>query len=63
MVPPEKNVADAFARLFAEDGAANKAKVLREIGRGRSILDHVLDEARDMQSRLSQRDRDKLGAP
>jgi hypothetical protein len=60
MVPPEKNVADAFARLFAEDGAANKAKVLREIGRGRSILDHVLDEARDMQSRLSQRDRDKL---
>jgi hypothetical protein len=60
MVPAEKSVGDAFARLFAEEGAANKAKVLREIGRGKSIFDHVLDEARDMQSRLSQRDRDKL---
>jgi hypothetical protein len=60
MVPPEKSIGDAFARLFAEEGAANKAKVLREIGRGKSILDHVLDEARDLQSRLSQRDQDKL---
>lgn len=60
MVPAEKNVADAFARLFAEDGAANKGKVLREIGRGKSILDHVLDEAHELQSRLSQRDQEKL---
>ncbi|QDU25044.1 hypothetical protein ETAA8_01050 [Anatilimnocola aggregata] len=60
MVPAEKNVGDAFARLFAEDGAANKTKVLREIGRGKSILDHVLDEARELQSRLSKRDQEKL---
>lgn len=60
MVPPEKSVGDAFAKLFADEGAANKDKVLREIGRGKSILDHVLDEAREMQVRLSQRDRDKL---
>jgi hypothetical protein len=61
MVPAEKSVADAFAKLFAEDGTANKTKVLNEIVRGKSILDHVLDEARDMQPRLSKRDQDKLG--
>ena len=60
MVPAEKNVADAFAKLFAEEGAANKTKVLHEIGRGKSILDHVLDEARDLQPRLSKRDQEKL---
>ena len=61
MVPAEKSIGDAFARLFAEEGAANKAKVLGEIGRGKSILDHVLEEARDLESRLSQHDRKKLG--
>lgn len=60
MVPPERSVVDAFARLFAAEGAASKAKVLGEVGRGRSILDHVRDEARDMQPRLSRRDREKL---
>ena len=61
MVPAEKSIGDAFARLFAQEGAANKARVLGEIGRGKSILDHVLDEARDLETRLSQRDREKLG--
>jgi hypothetical protein len=61
MVPAEKSLGDAFAKLFAEDGAANKTKVLSEIGRGRSILDHVLEEARDLQTRLSKRDQEKLG--
>jgi hypothetical protein len=60
MVPPEKNVGDAFARLFVEDAAANKTKVLGEIGRGKSILDAVMDEARDLQPRLSKRDQEKL---
>jgi hypothetical protein len=60
MVPAEKNVVDAFAKLFAEEGAANKTKVLAEIGRGKSILDHVLDEAHDLQPRLSKRDQEKL---
>lgn len=60
MVPAEKNVADAFARLFAEEGASNKTKVLSDLGRGKSILDHVLDEARDLESRLSQHDQQKL---
>ena len=61
LVPPEKNVAEAFAKLFAEDGAANKTQVLSEIGRGKSILDHLLDEARDLETRLSKRDQEKLG--
>lgn len=61
MAPAEKSIGDAFAKLFAEEGAANKSKVLGEIGRGKSILDHLLDEARDLESRLSRRDREKLG--
>lgn len=61
MVPAEKSVADAFGKLFAEDGAASRTKVLREIGRGRSILDHVLEEARELQTRVSKRDQEKLG--
>ena len=60
LVPAEKSIGDAFARLFAEEGAANKARILGEIGRGTSILDHVRDEARDLESRLSKRDREKL---
>ena len=60
MVPAEKDVADAFAKLFAEEGETNKTKVLREIGRGKSILDFVLDEASDLRPRLSKRDQDKL---
>jgi hypothetical protein len=60
LVPPEKNVAEAFTKLFAEEGAANKDKVLREIGKGRSILDFVLEDARSLQPRLSQRDKEKL---
>jgi hypothetical protein len=60
MVPAERNVGDAFAKLFTEEGATNKTKVLGEIGRGKSILDHVLDEARDLQPRLSKRDQEKL---
>lgn len=60
MVPAEKSVADAYAKLFAEEGATNQAKVLREIGRGKSILDFVLDEAKDLKPRLSKRDGEKL---
>jgi len=60
LVPPEKSVADAYAKLFAEEGPTNQARVLREIGRGKSILDFVLDEASDLRPRLSKRDQDKL---
>jgi hypothetical protein len=60
MVPAEKNVGDAFAKLFTEEAPANKTKILGDIGRGKSILDHVLEEARDLQPRLSKRDQEKL---
>lgn len=60
IVPPERSVADAFAKLFAEEGAADKGRILREIGRGRSILDFVADEARELRPRLSARDQEKL---
>jgi len=60
VVPAEKNVPDAFAKLFAEEGETNKAKVLREIGRGKSILDFVQEEAGDLRPLLSKWDQEKL---
>ncbi len=60
MAPPEKNTVDAFTRLFVEEGLANKERVLREISRGKSILDHVVEEARQMEARLSKLDQAKL---
>ena len=60
MAPPEKNAIDAFTKLFVDEGSASKVKVLSEIERGKSILDHVFEEAQDMQSRLSKRDQEKL---
>jgi hypothetical protein len=60
MVPPEKTVGDAFTKLFADEGAANQEKILREIGRGKSILDHVLGEAAGLRPRLSREDQEKL---
>lgn len=58
---PKRAFGDAFARLFAEEGAANKPRVLGEIGRGKSILDHALSEAGGLEIRLSQRDREMPG--
>lgn len=60
LVPPVRNVGDAFARLFIEDTATDKKRILGGIGRGRSILDAVMDEARDLRPRLSTRDQEKL---
>lgn len=59
-VPDEKKVSAAYAKLFSDDAPGSRAKIVRELGNGRSIVDFVAGEARALQPRLSARDRDKL---
>ncbi len=60
MVPAESKMANVYAKLFMEDNAANKEKILREIGYGKSIMDLVLDQATSLKPRLSKADQAKL---
>lgn len=60
MVPAEKQIGDAYAKLFADEGAENKEKVLRQIGKGKSIMDFVQDQAASLKPRLSKTDQEKL---
>jgi hypothetical protein len=58
---PEANPRHVFERLFGEGAPGERAEHLKmRRQQERSILDFVLEDARDMQKRLSTRDRDKL---
>jgi Protein of unknown function (DUF1552) len=58
---PEANPRHVFERLFGEGAPAERAEHLKmRRQQERSILDFVLEDARDMQKRLNSRDRAKL---
>jgi hypothetical protein len=58
---PEANPRHIFERLFGEGAPGERADHLKlRRQQERSILDFVLEDARDMQKRLNPRDRDKL---
>ncbi len=58
---PEANPRLVFERLFGAGPPAERAAHLQHrLEQQRSILDFVLEDARDMQRRLNARDRDKL---
>lgn len=58
---PEANPRMIFERLFGDGAAGQRTKNLKHRQQEqRSVLDFVLEDARDMQSRLNSRDRDKL---
>jgi len=59
-IPAQSSPAKLFAQLFIEGSAAEKAAQARQLQRGRSILDTVLGEAKNLQRDLGQRDREKL---
>ena len=58
--PMENNPRAVFERLFGDDNAANPAERLGRIRLQRSILDFVMEETGDFQSRLGQSDSGKL---
>ena len=61
-VPPEPNPRLLFERLFGSGSPGERKESLkRRQERQRSILDFVLDDARDLQSKLGTRDKQKLG--
>jgi Protein of unknown function (DUF1552) len=58
---PEANPRQVFERLFgAGDPAQRTVNFKRRLQEQRSILDFVLEDARQMEGRLNARDRDKL---
>src|SRR5262249_28648955 len=58
---PEANPRQVFERLFGAGAPGERAEHLKHRRQEqRSILDFVLDDARDMQKRLNAPDRDKL---
>ncbi len=60
-MPPEPNPRLVFERLFGAGPAGERQKnFARRLGQQKSILDFVLDDARDLEGQLASRDRRKL---
>jgi len=59
-IPPEEKAADVFKQLFLQGTPAQIEKQIRKLDTGRSILDSVAGQAKDLQSNLGVEDRDRL---
>ncbi len=59
-IPEERSPAKLFEKLFLTGSAKDISAQKEQLSDGRSILDSVLEEARAMQSSISQADKDKL---
>ena len=59
-LPSEAKPSQLFARLFLEGKAADKQKQMQRLKDGRSVMDAVLVNTKQMQARLGARDREKL---
>ena len=59
-IPPEQSASGVFRQLFLQGTAEEIEAQIREIDTGRSILDAVADQARDLQRRIGASDRSRL---
>jgi hypothetical protein len=59
-IPPEARAADVFKQLFLQGTPDEVNAKVRELDTGRSILDAVADQARDLERELGNRDRGRL---
>jgi len=59
-IPPEQRAADVFQQLFLQGTPDEVAAQIRELDTGRSILDAVADQARDLQRTVGPGDRSRL---
>jgi hypothetical protein len=59
-VPPEDKAADVFKQLFIQGTPAQIDAQVRKLDTGRSILDTVAGQAKDLQGRVGAQDRDRL---
>ncbi len=59
-IPPEQSASEVFNQLFLQGTPEQVEAQIRRLDRGRSILDVVGEQAKDLQRNLGGRDRDRL---
>jgi hypothetical protein len=59
-IPPEDKAADVFKQLFLQGSPAQVAAQIRRLDTGRSILDTVAGQAKELSRGVTARDRDRL---
>src|SRR5258706_2338537 len=60
LIPCEEKAADVFARMFLQKTKAETEAQVRKLETGRSILDAVASQAKELQRTVGARDRDRL---
>ena len=60
LIPCEEKAAEVFARMFLQGTRAETEAQVRKLETGRSILDAVAGQAKDLQRNVGARDRDRL---
>jgi hypothetical protein len=60
LIPCEEKASDVFRRLFIQGSPAEVNAQMRKLDLGRSILDAVAGQAKDLQRGVTARDRDRL---
>ena len=59
-IPPEDKAAEVFKQLFLQGSPAQVAAQIRKLDTGRSILDTVAGQAKELERNVTARDRDRL---
>ena len=59
-IPPEQAASEVFNQLFLQGTPEQVQAQIRKLDTGRSILDALADQAKDLQRNLGARDRDRL---
>jgi hypothetical protein len=59
-IPPEDKAAEVFKQLFIQGSPAQVEAQIRKLDTGRSILDTVAGQAKDLERNATARDRDRL---
>ncbi|MEO7598686.1 MAG: DUF1552 domain-containing protein [Opitutus sp.] len=59
-IPPEDKAAEVFKQLFVQGTPAQIEAQIRQLDTGRSILDAIADQTKDLERGVTARDRDRL---
>jgi hypothetical protein len=59
-IPPEERASEAFNQLFLQGTPEQVEAQIHRLDTGRSILDAVADQSKDLQRKVGARDRDRL---
>src|SRR5580692_1868872 len=59
-IPPEDKAASVFKEMFLQGSAAQIDAQIRKLDSGRSILDTISGQARDLEAKVGERDRARL---